>query len=170
MECLDEIRLFICACIFAILQLSLPYLSDLNAKLQAFVKAPAVLFDNIRAFANVLNTWLTLSWSLHHWLNSSRFNLLRPLEETAEFITCIHTATLEKLSKERGLVIVFNNYEINLMDLKQDQFWGRTSSIQHLNYRIWKDIGHPDQHWKLREMKFWKCGFPFLKLLTVWIV
>jgi len=56
-ECLDEIRLFICVCIFAFfLQLSLPHLSDLNAKLEAFDKAPAVLFDNIRVFVNVLNT------------------------------------------------------------------------------------------------------------------
>jgi len=28
-----------------------------------------------------------------------------------------------------GLFIVFNNYEILLINLKQAQFWGRTSSI-----------------------------------------
>jgi hypothetical protein len=45
-EYLDKIRLFIYVFMFTNLQLSLLHLSDLNAKLEAFVKAPALLFDN----------------------------------------------------------------------------------------------------------------------------
>jgi hypothetical protein len=54
---------------------------------------------------------------------SSRFTQFRSFEETAKFIKCADSVTLDKLNLERLQWINLNNFEMQLIELQSSSVW-----------------------------------------------